>query len=84
MYKAVRKWVKEREPRNNPRYIGLKVSFHGSQYQYVRKGECVLTCRGLSPQWVDELFVSELGRTISLLTEASKKPKRRGGGMAIW
>jgi len=41
-------------------------------------------CRGLSPWQVIQLFTSELGRTISFLTEASNKLKRRGGSMAIW
>lgn len=45
-------------------------------------GETFLTCRGLSPWRVNELFILELGRTESLPTEASKEPKRRCGGMA--
>jgi len=42
------------------------------------------TCRGLSPQRANELFIVELGRTISFLIEAVNKLKRRGDSMAIW
>ena len=73
------------EPRNNQHHTGLRVTFSGSQYQYVRKGECVLTCRGQSPQRVDKLFMSELGRTISCPRSSSLN--RRGeaeyGGMVV-
>ena len=40
--------------------------------------------RGLSPWQVIQRFASELGRAMSLPTEASNKLKRQGGGMAAW
>jgi hypothetical protein len=40
-------------------------------------GECVSTCRGLSPWRVNELFVLELGRTGAFRKEASKELKKR-------
>ena len=73
------------EPRNNQHHTGLRVAFSGSQYQYVRKGEGILTCRGLSPQRVDKMFISELGRTVSC--SRSSRLNRRGeeeyGGMVV-
>ena len=41
-------------------------------------------CRGLSPWQVNQRFTSELGRAVSLPTEASNKLKKQGGGMAAW
>ena len=47
------------------------------------KGECIATCRGLSPWQAVQRTTSELGRSLSLPTEASNKLKRQGGGMVI-
>ena len=47
-------------------------------------GECVATCRGLSPWQVIQRIASELGRAMPFPMEASNKLKRQGGGMAAW
>jgi len=47
------------------------------------KGECNATCRGPSPWQAVQRTTSELGRSLSLPTEASNKLKRQGGGMVI-
>ena len=37
------------------------------------KGECISTCRGLSPWRANELFILELGRTEAFRKEAAKE-----------
>ena len=37
------------------------------------KGECISTCRGLSPWRANELFILELGRTEAFRMEAAKE-----------
>ena len=64
------------EPRNNSHCIGPRVSFPGSQYRYVRNGECISTCRGLSPWRANELSILELGRTEAFRMEAAKELKK--------
>ena len=75
------------EPRNFRRRIGPKVTSPGSQHCGTRYGECVATCRGLSPWQVIQRFASELGRAMSLLKgkppTSRKKARKRYGGMAV-
>ncbi len=63
---------------------GPRVSFPGSQQHGTRVGGGVVPGRGLSPWQVIQRFASELGRAVSLPTEASNKLKRQGGSMAAW
>ena len=73
------------EPRNIRRRIGPKVISPGSLHRGVRNGECVATCRGLSPWQVIQRFASELGRAMWLPKGSlPQAEKRQGRGMATW
>ena len=65
--------------------IAMGQGFHFLEASSVlrAKGERNATCRGLSPWQVIQRTTLELGRSLLLPTEASNKPKKRGGGMAI-
>ena len=65
--------------------IAMGQGFHFLEASSVlrAKGERNATCRGLSPWQVIQRSTSELGRSLLLPTEASNKPKKRGGGMVI-
>lgn len=63
---------------------GPRISLSGSQQHGTQFGEGVAPGRGLSPWQVNQRFASELGRAVPLPTEASNKPKRQGGRMAVW
>ena len=74
------------EPRNRYRRTGPRASIPGSQQRGMRYGECVASCRGQSPWQVIQRFASELGRAMSLPSEASNEAeevRRRYGGMAV-
>ena len=66
--------------------IAMGQGFHFLEASSVlrAKGERNATCRGLSPWQVIQRITLELGRSLLLPTEASNKPKRQGGGTAVW
>ena len=78
--------VKVLSPEIYPCCNGPRVSFPGSQQHGTRFGERVGPGRGLSPWQVNQRFASELGRAVSLPTEASneaEEARTRYGGMAV-
>ena len=65
--------------------VALGQRFHSLEASIDRhvNGECLSACRGRSPWRANELFILELGRTLWLRKQASNKPERQGGGMAV-
>jgi len=62
----------------------VEVSINVFVKMYSLKGECILTCRGLSPWRVNERLISELGRTTSCLKALLQPEKREERSMAVW